>query len=496
MTKHMKLNGVSPRVRRGGSRGLFATAAAAVLLTGCNLDVMSPATVDEETLESDNSIEALWSGILGQVSHIAMGPAGPGGFFAFGALRTDELVHAGLPTQFPFLRVASDGAPLDADMPAVDDLWNQSMVTRYVADFGVEKAREIYNSFADDPLSSIVDRVTRDRIRTHAWAGIAYRVLGDNLCNAVIDEGPLLPHTVFYERGLEILDDGIRFAEENAVADVDELGVRAAYAARAQIRMMMGDWAGAMADAGQVETDFTGLSTAGTTVEPGYRQYNWFRFIDWLDEPFTQANGGGGRNTTLWGTPFLEWGFNNTADEGNDIRVLYTTHRTNTNPHREFGGDARRPWFRPSKQLSQTGSAMFNLANGREMRLIEAEGLLIQGDWPGAVAKINELREWWNSPTGGRLERDGYPLDMVDAGSLEEAWELLMRERGIELWLTGRRLPDIRRWQQNPGWVNTTVAREAIGDDPANDPRRNVLDIEGDFCVPVGATEIRLNPNI
>jgi len=482
--------------RRHQFTGVLATTLALTAIAGCDLDVLSPATVDEDTLVSENSIEALWSGTMGQVSHIASGPPGTGGFLAFGALRTDELVHAGLPAQFPHLRLYSDGAPLPADLPAVEELWGQAMMTRYVAEFGVTRAAEIYEDYKDHPLTRYQDQVTRDRIRMHAWAGIAFRMLGDNLCHAVFDGGPVEPHTRFYDRGLEILDEGIAFAEANQVADLDELGVRAAYAARAQVRMMLGDWSGAAADAGQIETSFNGLATGHTTVEPDLRQYNWFRFIDFLDEPFANANGGGGRNTTAWGTPFQEWGFNTSQNAGVDRRVTFSLHRTNANPHREFGGDARRPWVRPTKQLSTTGNATYQLANGREMRLIEAEARLQQGDWGGAVDKINELRAWWNSVAGGAFERDGHPLDMVEAESLDEAWELLMRERGIELWLTGRRLPDFRRWQESPGWVPTTVVREAVGGDPADDPRRNALEISGDFCIPVGATEVRLNPNM
>lgn len=474
----------------------IAVATTAAILAGCDLEVTSPATVDEESLDSDNSIEALWSGVLGQVSHIAAGRAGNGGFFTFGALRTDEAVHSGHPDQFPHFRPFSDGSPIQSDWNAVDELWNESMQTRYVVDFGIERAREIYEKYADDPLSKIRDRVARDRIRLHAWGGVAYRILGDNLCQAVIDGGPPQPHTVFYERGLAILDEGIEWAEANDVISVDEFGVRAAYAARAQIRMMLGDWDGAAADAAQVETGFVGLRTGHTTVEPGYRQYNWLRFVDFLDQPFANANGGGGRNMTLWGTPFLDWGYNATQNAGNDIRVTYSTHRTNSNPHREFGGDARRPWFRQDKYLSTTGAGLYRLATGTEMRLIEAEANLRQGDWQGAIGKINELREWWNSLTGGQLERDGHPLSMISASSEEEAWELLMRERGIELWLEGRRLPDIRRWKESPGYVPFDVVREAVGDDPENDQRRNVLDIAGEFCIPIGATEHRLNPNL
>lgn len=465
-------------------------------LAACDLDVESPATVDIESLDSENSIEALWSGMLAQVSHLATGKAGPGGFFTFGALRTDELVHSGLPEQFPHLRPISDGAPIDPDLEGIGQLWDQSMLTRYVVDFGVERAGEIYEKYKDDPLSKVRDRVTRDRMRAFAWGGIAYRILGDNLCEAVIDGGPREPHTLFYERGLEILDEGIAFAEANDVIEVDQLGVRSAYAARAQIRMMMGDWDGAVADAAMVETGFTGLRTGHTTVEPNRRQYNWLRFLDHLANPFADANGGAGRNMTLWGTPFLEWGYNVTADTGNDIRVTYSTHKTNANPHREFGGDDRRPWFRQDKYLSNTGASVFRLATGAEMRLIEAEARLLNGDWQGAVDKINELREWWNDIAGGRLERDGHPLPLVSANSEEEAWELLMKERGIELWLEGRRLPDMRRWSVTPGHVPFEVVREAVGEDPEDDLRRNVLDIAGDFCIPIGATERRLNPNL
>lgn len=465
-------------------------------LTGCDLEVTSPATVDEESIDSETSIEALWSGILGQVSHIATGKAGQGGFFTFGALRTDETVHSGLPDQFPHFRIFSDGSPISSDLAGVEELWDQSMLTRYVADFGIGKAQEIYEKYEDDPLSSVRDRVTRDRMRTYAWAGVAYRILGDNLCEAVVDGGAPEAHTAFYERGLAHLDEGLEFAETNDVLEVDELGVRAAYAARAQIRMMLGDWDGAVEDAGQIETGFVGLRTGHTTVEPDRRQYNWLRFIDFLDNPFAHAEGGGGRNMTLWGTPFLDWGYNETDETGNDIRVSFSTHKTAANPHREFGGDARRPWFRQTKYLSNTGSGLYRLGTGQEMRLIEAEAKLLKGDWPGAIDKINELREWWNSLTGGQLDRDGTPLPMISASNEDEAWEMLMRERGIELWLEGRRLPDIRRWADSPGYVPFNVVREAVGEDIDDDMERNVLDIAGDFCIPIGATEHRLNPNL
>ncbi len=476
-------------------RGLVPLTVAALLTTGCDLEVFSPSTVDEETLDTHNSIEALWSGAMGQVSHMGPGQAGVGGFFTFGALRTDELVHSGHPhgstatfEPLPHLRAYSDGAPIEPSWEPVDELWNQSMMTRYVADFGVQRSREIYEMFKDDPVAAVRDKVTRDLIRMYAWSGVAYRVLGDNLCHAVIDGGPAEPREVFYERGLAHVTEGIQFAEENQVLDVDEFGATAAYAVRAQLNMLLGNWDAAEADAAQVVTGYRGLQTEHTDTEPGFRQRLYLRWLDYLED----------RHMTLWGTPFLEWGWNTSQAAGfrNDYRVTYSYHRTGANPHREFGTDGRRTWFRQTKELSIYGSKL--LAKGREMRLIEAEARLRQGDIAGMTTKINELREWYNAPTGGAFERDGHPLPMLDVpATVQEAWDVFMKERGIELWLEGRRLADIRRWSVDPGFVNTTVVREAASGQPASeDLRRDVLDINGDFCIPIGATERRLNPNL
>src|SRR5690625_8034015 len=95
-------------------------------LAACDLDVESPATVDIESLDSENSIEALWSGMLAPVPHLATAKAAAGGFFTLGALRTDELVHSGLPGQFAQLRPIRDGAPIAPDLEGVGQLCDQS----------------------------------------------------------------------------------------------------------------------------------------------------------------------------------------------------------------------------------------------------------------------------------------------------------------------------------------------------------------------------------
>jgi hypothetical protein len=129
------------------------------------------------------------------------------------------------------------------------------------------------------------------------------------------------------------------------------------------------------------------------------------------------------------------------------------------------------------------------------MRLIEAEGALTSGDFATAVDKINEVRAFNNA----EFE---HGLPMVSASSLDEGWMALMTERGLELWLEGKRLPDIRRWAQTRGTVPFSVVREEARGQPATaDPVRLVLETEvysqwNDLCIQVSKNEKAANKNI
>ncbi len=137
------------------------------------------------------------------------------------------------------------------------------------------------------------------------------------------------------------------------------------------------------------------------------------------------------------------------------------------------GRDGRRPFWRQRKYTA-TGNPI-TVAKGAEMRLIEAEAALLGGDLTGALNAINAVRTH-------------HYLPHLTAATADEAWEILVRERGLELWLEGRRLADLRRWQQNPGWVRTEVVRYG--------GPRNVLDTEEPLCLKVSSNEIFSNPNI
>ena len=187
---------------------------------------------------------------------------------------------------------------------------------------------------------------------------------------------------------------------------------------------------------------------------------------------------------SVWGTPFAAWGVNRTptapnavATEG-DPRVAYDITLTAAGAAR-LGGDARRPFWRQFKYPGTPGYSLpIPIIKGTEMRLIEAEAMLIGGNKSGMAEKINEVRTFHRTRAGGFPTLP--PLGVVAVAALSDAaaWELLMKERGIELWLEGRRLGDLRRWGVHPGAavVPFTVVREpAVGLPFTQDPRRHVI---------------------
>ncbi|HEY7529086.1 MAG TPA: RagB/SusD family nutrient uptake outer membrane protein, partial [Gemmatimonadota bacterium] len=214
----------------------------------------------------------------------------------------------------------------------------------------------------------------------------------------------------------------------------------AAIAGRASTRVGLGDWSGAAADAALVPTGFVHRARTSAIELSQYNRIYWGN----AKQPL--------RLHTVWST-FYEGYFAETQDP----RTPWTT-----DPEFPTGRNGN-PWLVQTKH-AERGSPI-NLVTGREMRLIEAEALLRGGDAAGALAIVNALRA--EAGVGPR-----------EAATLDEAWVALKRERGIELWLEGRRLWDLHRWiaDGTPGAVEDMTGRST--------------------CFPVGRTEVDANPNV
>ncbi|GMV04973.1 MAG: hypothetical protein AMXMBFR53_12530 [Gemmatimonadota bacterium] len=440
----------------------IAMIAGALALGACSMDVDNPTMIQDEDLNTVASIEALAAGVAGDFAEAMIVPGG-GGLITAGAMLTDELVHVGT---WIGLRGLSDGFSQD-DWVESQSRWAEPSQARWVAEDAIERLGQVFAENDIDPNSRPeIPSVTM-------WAGFANKALGDHFCEAVIDGGPSMAHTEFYERAETHFTNAIQLAGAAGESDIQ----LAAYAGRAHTRMQLGDWAGAVSDAAKISTDWVYWMYFNQTAGVSNDMYWWGYLRD---------------ETSVWGTPFMTLGENLTTPNGGDPRVQFDVAMT-AGGEVQDGGDGRRPFYRQRKFRSYNDEIA--LTKGTEMRLIEAEAALQSGDVTTAVAKINAVRAYHNA--------NGKNLPLVSASNVEQAWTLLMAERGIELWLEGKRLADLRRWAKSrSGNVPFSVVREEARGQPASaDPIRPVLETDvyqtrGDICIQISKDEKASNKNI
>jgi starch-binding outer membrane protein, SusD/RagB family len=443
-----------------GLTPLVAAGVGAMALAACDLGVFDPGTIEHGDLFEPEAIQPLVIGAERNLGRAISGGNSPhGGIFGAGAYMTDEIVHSG---QWIGMREWSDAIGVDNSVAETVTRWAHGQNARGTAQNAVSVIREVVSGMGGNPDASAPVAATL------MWEGFSTRVLSDAFCDIVLDGGPLEPVSAGYARAEQLFGEVI--AVGGAAGDADL--VTAGHAGRAQARMMLGDWTGAVADAGQVPTDFVHevRMSANSTDE-----YNG------LSVAFQEH-----AQASIWGTPFAQYGtdLSGEVDTDGDPRVPFNSR--NADGEVVIGGDGRRENWYPRKYPSRDTN--IPMAKGTEMRLIEAEAALVGGDVAGGIAGINAVR------THRGLE----PVATTD---LEEAWYLLQRERGLELYAEGRRLPDLRRWASVPGFANFNVVRvEAAPQPPEQDEVRNVLNNPnmpgGELCLPVSQEEINSNPNI
>lgn len=322
--------------------------------------------------------------------------------------------------------------------------WNTLARARWLADQAVVRMQTVFGAdrFAKHPTAA----------QGLIWRGFAYRVLGEAMCVAIIDVGPSAPAQTNLVRAESTFTAAIAVGTAAKTTNL----VNAAYAGRAQVRVQLGNWAGATADAAMVPSSFVyQIPYFANVDEYGYNRTMWSS----SEQSFYKA-------TSVWGTWYAKY-FDGTSDP----RVKY--QQTALFGSGAFPPVGKVPWWPQRKYVTQT--AGINLASGREMRLIEAEAALRSGDIATALAKLDANRAAASAPV---MER---PADLADA------WRLLKRERGIELWLEGRRLADLRRWKAD----NTPGALDAL------EIPGSASFLEGqDSCFPVSREELNTNPNL
>ncbi len=403
-------------------------------LAGCSTDVTNPGPVQDDFLNDPGAAEAVVGGMRRAMSDAL-------NFLAFQAAGISRELHPTGGTGSFGLGVPIYNGRLLPDEQS--DVWDRAQQARWVAEDGLRRFQAALDpgDFALEPLVA----------QSYLWAGYGNRLLSENMCEGVIDGSAAGDRGVYAERAIANFDQAITVG--NATGETDF--VLAAYAGRASVKAFTGDWTGALADAARVPTPFTFEAeyyNTGDIVEANRIHHAT------KNQPYKTA--------TVWGTV---WELH--TQEWDDPRTAWTDSGGDGDGAVECCGPV--PFFVQDKH--PVWEANIRLSSGREMRMLEAESDLRDGDIDGAMTILNSLR--------ALVGVDPLP----DPADLTEAWSVLKRERGAELWLEGRRLGDFFRWDRD-GTPGALHPREVPG-------AESHLTTQ-DLCFPISQSEIDTNPNI
>jgi hypothetical protein len=414
----------------------------------CDTTVTNPGPVQDEFLADRNAATAMVNGAGRAIS------AGLNWISYTGAAVTREIHPAGSTGSFGITARWQNGE-LNGDDADLNTHWEQAQRARWLAEETLRRLEDV----GPPPVGSLQTPAQYANLLQlgYLYAGYANRMLGENMCEAVIDGSAALPNATFFTRAESLFTKAL--AVTGGTAATMAAQNTAAYAGRAGARVYLNKWTDAVADAGQVPIAFV---------------YNM---------PYFNIGNDDQRNRIFWAS-------GNSRESGSAYRAhtqwstWYYTYWTATNDPRvpitvtALEGDAAieccgKVSFWPEAKHASS-AAPIRLASGREMRLIEAEAKLRSSDVAGAMTSINLVRTNANTAT-------------ISATDLTDAWRLLKRERGIELWLEARRLGDMRRWKEQ----NTPGAL-----DPLELPGALSHLQRQDLCFPISRSEKETNPNL
>ncbi len=424
-----------------------------LLLVACDLDVTNPGPVQDTFLVTEEAQ-------LGVVNGSGRALAEAMNYVAYtGAAISREITPSGSIGSFGISLRQQEG---NLDATETGTHWSLSSRARWMAESGSVRMEEVYGSNKSS---------TSNYAQILLYAGYANRLMGENFCCAVIDGGSAEAGTVYFDRALANFNEAIAVAAASGDADI----ATAAKAGRASVYASQAKWSDAVSDADAV------LSAGGDNFKYAIP---YFTESTGVYNRIYYATSGLGpyRAGTVWHTAYEEY-----SQSTNDARVAFTyTEKAGGAPWTPYGGteitiesgDATVngkiiPWLVQQKYDSRESG--IRLSSAQEMYLIKAESALLSGSVADAVTNINAVRTLAG-------------VDPITAADATEGWTMLKRERGVELWLEGRRLGDMRRWKATsaPGTYHTyeTTNWEGTAYAPAY------------LSFPISQGEMDTNPNI
>jgi starch-binding outer membrane protein, SusD/RagB family len=402
---------------------------AAVVVAGCTLEATNPGPIQADALNTPSALNSIVAGAGRDLSE-ALNWVG-----YTGAAASRELFPGGSTGAFGISVLQQSGKLTDNDD---DTHWNFSQRARWTAEDAAARARAVVATTATTATNTSLTQAL-------IWAGYANRLLGENFCEGVINGGANGPSTVYFERAEAAFTEAITVATAANLTTLRD----AATAGRASVRLDRNNPTGAATDAALVANTFAYRMPYFQNELAQYNRIFWAS----ANQPY--------RAHTVWNTSIETYRKANRTD----TRVPFDSSATVLVGDAAVGTLGRVRWYFQTKYPTLTSAIA--LATGWEMRLIEAEAKLIANDLQGALTSMN-------------LRRTALSLPPITATTIVEGWTALKKERGIELWLEGRRLNDLRRW--------TALNRPGTLDPKEEIPGRDLC-----FATPLSEKQTNLN---
>ena len=368
-------------------RRVLGLVSLALALGACSdvLEVSNEQDILDENLDTPEAVTPLMNGVIGDYALAYATAIDIIGLFG------QELIHTG---SFPTWREVETGIGTRPSATG-NQIYQNASRAIWVADTSAVRIREV-----------LPDAEKRFELATVlVWGGFAHFQLADNFCGMTFHGGPAVTPKEGYERAKAIFDDALTVA---TAANRPELR-NAALAGLARAKLMLGDYAGARADA--------------TLIPPGF---------------------------------ILRAVYGNNARENNAVATNTTTLiRREAGVHpRFYSGDPRyktdpRTLFRdkgdtakgpdPTRQFVEqlkypARDTPIPVFTWQEARLIEAEAEIRLNNPARAATLINLVRAAASLPA------------YTGPNTQEAVLAQLIYERSAELWLQAQSLNDWRRF--------------------------------------------------
>lgn len=363
------------------------------------------------------------------------------------------------------IRPTTDPVDQDVRMPAFSVVnefrvfWNAGYDEAHSARIQADQSIALLKKYAEGKENNIL---------AHAYAVEAFMQIGmaDNFCSGlplsesqyggVFVPGKGYPRDTFYTRAIQLFDEGIKL-------NVDSVPIRTLLlVGKARALNALGRYSEAADVVSSVaDTDSAGYKYAFNPLESAASQ------IQFWTAGYDSA---AGYVKNQKGVNGLKWLADNPAEQDSRINV------------RTLPGMTGYVAFPVPLKIS-AGNGFLVQANGAEARLIEAEAHLNNNEPALWLEKINRVRRLYKNLSGVQL------ADTVDPGTSAGRVDLLFRERAFVMYLTGRRLGDLRRmirqYDRHPESVFPTGRAEGS----------QILNYGSNYVFAIGDAEMSNNPS-